>query len=87
MMATSTLTWPCLTLLALDHFPEHRGLASSCQSFLQMLVSSLCAGVAAPALWGSVQELALGSAASLLMSLACCGLWWLRFHPRPEPRP
>ena len=78
---------PCLTLLALDHFPEHRGLASSCQSFMQMLVSALCAGVAAPALWGSVQELALGSAASLLMSLACCGLWWLRFHPRPEPRP
>ena len=31
------------SLLALDHFPEHRGLASSCQSFLQMLVSSLCA--------------------------------------------
>ena len=78
---------PCLTLLALDYFPEHRGLASSCQSFLQMLVSAVCAGVAAPALWGSVQELALGSAASLLMSLACCGLWWLRFHPRPEPRP
>ena len=78
---------PCLTLLALDHFPEHRGLASSCQSFLQMLVSAVCAGVAAPALWGSVQELALGSATSLLMSLACCGLWWLRFHPRPEPRP
>jgi hypothetical protein len=52
-----------------------------------MLVSAVCAGVAAPALWGSVQELALGSATSLLMSLACCGLWWLRFHPRPEPRP
>lgn len=78
---------PCLTLLALDYFPEHRGLASSCQSFLQMLVSSLCAGLAAPALWGSVRQLALGSAASLTLSLVCCGLWWLRFHPRAEARP
>ena len=59
---------PCLTLLALDHFPEHRGLASSCQSFLQMLVSAVCAGVAAPALWGSVHELAVGSAGSLLLT-------------------
>ena len=66
---------PCLTLLALDYFPEHRGLASSCQSFLQMLVSSLCAGVAAPALWGSVHQLAVGSAGSLLLSLGCFGVW------------
>ncbi len=78
---------PCLTLLALDYFPEHRGLASSCQSFLQMLVSSLCAGVAAPALWGSVHQLAVGSAGSLLLSLTCFGVWWWRFHPRAEARP
>jgi DHA1 family bicyclomycin/chloramphenicol resistance-like MFS transporter len=58
------IAMPSLTLLALDHFPTHRGLASSCQSFLQMLVSSITAGLVAPALWGSVGSLAIGMLAS-----------------------
>ena len=71
---------PSLTLLALEHFPTHRGLASSCQSFLQMLVSSVTAGLIAPALWGSVLGLASGMAGFVGLGLACSGLWWLRYH-------
>jgi DHA1 family bicyclomycin/chloramphenicol resistance-like MFS transporter len=74
------IAMPSLTLLALEHFPTHRGIASSCQSFLQMLVSSLAAGLLAPALWGSVRGLAGGMAAIVLLGLACFGLWWALYH-------
>ncbi len=74
------IAMPSLTLLAIDHFPHHRGLASSCQSFLQMLVSSLTAGVIAPALWHSVGGLAFGMLGNLLAGLACFGLWRARLR-------
>jgi len=74
------ISMPSLTLLALDYFPTHRGLASSCQSFLQMLFSSLTAGIVAPALWDSVGKLAAGMAGNLLAGLACFGLWWALYH-------
>ncbi len=74
------IAMPSLTLLALDHFPTHRGLASSCQSFLQMLFSSLTAGLVAPALWSSVTGLAAGMVGNLLLGLACFGLWWALYH-------
>ena len=67
-------------LLALDYFPTHRGLASSCQSFLQMMFSSLTAGVVAPALWSSVVGLAAGMVGNLLLGLASFGLWWALYH-------
>ena len=73
---------PSLTLLALDHFPTHRGLASSCQSFLQMLVSSITAGLVAPTLWDSVGGLATGMLANLAVGLGCAGLWWALYHRR-----
>lgn len=71
---------PSLTLLALDCFPSHRGLASSCQSFLQMLVSASTAGLVAPALWDSVGGLAAGMLGNLMIGLGCTLLWWLLFH-------
>ncbi|MBP8133112.1 MAG: multidrug effflux MFS transporter [Zoogloea sp.] len=74
------IAMPSLTLLALEHFPTHRGIASSCQSFLQMLVSSLAAGLLAPVLWDSVRGLAGGMAGLLLLGLACFGLWWALYH-------
>ena len=46
-----SLAMPCLTLLALDPFPAQRGLAASCQMFLQSTMNGLVAGVLAPALW------------------------------------
>ena len=46
-----SLAMPCLTLFALDPFPEQRGLAASCQTFLQSCFNALAAGLIAPALW------------------------------------
>ncbi|MDD2988809.1 MAG: multidrug effflux MFS transporter [Zoogloea sp.] len=74
------IAMPSLTLLALDHFPTHRGLASSCQSFVQMLISSVTAGLIAPALWGSVGNMAAGMGILLLLGLGCFMAWWWLFH-------
>ncbi len=57
-----SLAMPSLTLSALDLFPDQRGLASSCQSALQSLVSALAAGVLAPLFWPSTLTLASGMA-------------------------
>lgn len=51
---------PNLTLLALDPFPEQRGLAASTQMFLQAGGNALIAGIVAPYLWGSTLTLAFG---------------------------
>ena len=61
-----SLAMPCLTLLALDPFPEQRGLAASCQMCLQAGTNGLVAGVLAPALWGSTRTLAFGMGALML---------------------
>ncbi|MBT0960074.1 multidrug effflux MFS transporter [Denitromonas iodatirespirans] len=60
-----SLTMPALTLMALELFPLRRGLASSCQSFMQMALNAVTAALTAPLLWGSVQTLSLGMAAYL----------------------
>jgi DHA1 family bicyclomycin/chloramphenicol resistance-like MFS transporter len=62
-----SLVMPCLTLLSLDPFPEQRGLASSCQMFLQSVFNGLVAGVIAPALWGTPLSLACGMGALVLL--------------------
>jgi DHA1 family bicyclomycin/chloramphenicol resistance-like MFS transporter len=62
-----SLAMPCLTILALDPFPEQRGLAASCQTFFQSGCNSLAAAVIVPVLWGSTLNLALGMAG--MMSL------------------
>ena len=65
-----SLSMPCLTLLALDPFPAQRGLAASCQMFLQSMTNGLVAGLLAPALWGSTRSLAFGMGALMLMGTA-----------------
>ena len=68
-----SLAFPTLTILALDVFPAQRGMASSCQTFLQTTGSALCAALV-PVVWGSVLSLAttqmalLGTAAALLLA-------------------
>ena len=76
------LAMPCLTILALDPFPEQRGLAASCQTFLQSGFNSLAAALIAPALWGSTLHLALGMASLLFLGgLAAFGHQRLRLLP------
>ncbi len=43
-----SVAMPSLTLLSLDPFPQQRGLAASCQMFLQSGFNGLLAGVIAP---------------------------------------
>ncbi|MDD5295832.1 MAG: multidrug effflux MFS transporter [Rhodocyclaceae bacterium] len=69
------LTMPSLTLLALDLFPAQRGMASSCQSFLQSALTSVSSGIIVPLLWGSPFILALGMAAYLALGLVAAALY------------
>jgi DHA1 family bicyclomycin/chloramphenicol resistance-like MFS transporter len=62
-----SLAMPCLTLIALDPFPAQRGLAASCQTFLQSGFNALAAGLIAPALWGSTLTMALGMGGLMLL--------------------
>ena len=70
-----SLAMPSLTLLALDPFPAQRGLAASCQTFLQSGFNSLVAGLIAPALWGSTLTLALPWPSSLLLGAIAAVLY------------
>ncbi len=54
------LAMSALTLLGLDPFPKERGLAASCQTFLQSGFNGVAAGLIVPLLWGSTQTLAWG---------------------------
>jgi MFS transporter, DHA1 family, multidrug resistance protein len=56
----NSLAMPSLTLMALDLFPERRGLAASCQGFVQTSGNALVNAVLAPLLWHSASSLALG---------------------------
>jgi len=78
------LTMPSLTLLALDLFPAQRGMAASCQSFLQSAVSSLTAGIIAPLLWGSTLTLSFGMTGLLffgVLSSLSYGVFVMRRTP------
>ena len=66
-----SMAMPCLTLMALDPFPDQRGLAASCQMFLQASINGLAAGVLAPLLWGSTLTLAAGMLGLMLLGAGC----------------
>lgn len=77
-----SLAMPCLTILALDPYPEKRGLAASCQTFLQSAFNGLAAALIAPALWSSTLNLALGMGGLLLLGgLAAIAHQKLRLVP------
>ena len=59
---------PALTLLVLDRFAARRGMASSCQSFLQSSTNAVAAGVVAPLVWGSTLSLAITQLAAVSLS-------------------
>jgi DHA1 family bicyclomycin/chloramphenicol resistance-like MFS transporter len=77
-----SIAMPPMTLLALNHFPDNSGLASSMQSFIQMLLFALVSGAVAPLLFDSALKLACGVMAGLLLSAIC---WiWVRLDARAK---
>jgi MFS transporter, DHA1 family, multidrug resistance protein len=52
-------TMPIISLAALDRHPKIRGTAASGQAFIQMLFSTVSAGVIVPLAWDATQSLAL----------------------------
>lgn len=78
-----SLAMPALTLQALELFPHQRGLASSCQGFLQISVNTASAALVGPLLWDSTLGLASGMALFLVLGLACHRAY-LGLSPRPS---
>jgi DHA1 family bicyclomycin/chloramphenicol resistance-like MFS transporter len=75
-----SLAMPNLTLLALDLFPENRGLAASLQGGEQSLFTAFAAGLLSP--WLSVSALGLAAGAGTLM--ACGLLCWVTYWRLPK---
>lgn len=70
----SAMGMPSLTIMALDLFPHRRGLASSCQGFIQTSGNTVITALVAPALWTSALSLSLGMLTIYLMGgLALAG--------------
>lgn len=72
----AALAMPNLSLLALDLFPQNRGLASALQSFAQMALGGLVAGLLVPVLAGHVAWFAAGMLIISMTGLMCW--WWCR---------
>lgn len=62
------LVMPVISLAALDRHPRIRGTAASGQAFMQMLFSTVSAGLVLPLVWGSVQTLAIAMLTFWLIS-------------------
>ncbi|MHB1142121.1 MAG: multidrug effflux MFS transporter [Sulfuricaulis sp.] len=79
-----SLAMPNLSLLALDVFPSHRGLASALQGFSHAGFNAVVAGLLAPLLSHRVEFLAAGM---LTLNLAGLGLWfyWRQRFNAGEP--
>lgn len=55
----TSLCMPMLSILGQDELPNHRGLASSLQSFVHMSMNALVAGVLVPVVFDSILHLAM----------------------------
>ncbi len=67
------LAMPSVTLIALDLFPQLRGMTASLQGFAHSLFASITAGVVSPLVSGSALTLALAMSGLLLLGV----LSWL----------
>ncbi|MBI2308372.1 MAG: multidrug effflux MFS transporter [Rhodocyclales bacterium] len=77
------LAMSALTVLALDPFAGERGLAASCQTFLQSSTNGLVAGLIVPLLWGSTQTLAFGMAGFALLGAGATAVYLRTTRRRP----
>jgi DHA1 family bicyclomycin/chloramphenicol resistance-like MFS transporter len=64
-----SLAMPVLSIAALDRFEKIRGTASSGQAFVQMLLSTVSAGLIVPFLWFSPFGLSLGMLGYFILSI------------------
>jgi DHA1 family bicyclomycin/chloramphenicol resistance-like MFS transporter len=71
----SALAMPSLTIMALDLFPHRRGMASSCQGFMQTAGNAVATAIIAPALWGTALRLASGMLALFLAGGIAFGIF------------
>jgi DHA1 family bicyclomycin/chloramphenicol resistance-like MFS transporter len=67
---------PTITLLALDLFPDNRGMAASCQSCIQTIFGVLISSFLAPLLWHSRVGLALGMLGLCASGVCLIGVWF-----------
>ncbi|MFM9834960.1 MAG: multidrug effflux MFS transporter [Methylophilaceae bacterium] len=65
------LAVPILSLAALDRMPRLRGTASSAQAFVQMMFSTVSAGLVIPVLWNNPLGLAYGMLSYLFIGAIC----------------
>jgi DHA1 family bicyclomycin/chloramphenicol resistance-like MFS transporter len=79
--ALSGLLEPALPLSVLPIGLFSGGMASSCQSFLQVGLNAVSSAVAAPLLWSSTLSLAIGMAMFAALGLSAW-LAWCRFGGR-----
>ena len=77
----AALASPAMAVLTLEMFPKIKGLPSSLQSFVFMIVFACISGFIVPFLFSSAFLLAVGSAVGLVISW---GLWWLGSRGEPE---
>ena len=81
-----SLTIPSVTLITLDLFPTQRGLAASCQSFIQTCGNSLTTAVVAPLLWVTPLRMAEGQAVFVALGLGALVIYvWLAARPGATP--
>lgn len=73
------LSMPGLGVLALDCFPDNKGAASAVQSFMQIMMSGLVAGLMIPAITQSVSSFALLQMMLLVISMV---LWMVALRTR-----
>ena len=72
---------PNLTIMSLDCFPHHRGLAASMQGFMQTLGGAIAAGIIVPIINDSNALFAVAQSLLLLMALL---IWWSIDLTEPE---
>jgi DHA1 family bicyclomycin/chloramphenicol resistance-like MFS transporter len=65
---------PAMTVITLEMFPKVKGLPSSMQSFVFLVIFSVISGCIVPLLFSSAFLLAIGSCIGLALSLLC---WWI----------
>lgn len=78
------LAMPSLTLIALDLFPNNRGLTASLIGFSHSLVSGIVAGLVSPMISHSDLTLALGMA-GIMSAGWLCWMLHLTLEKRPAP--